>query len=83
MLFEKKNLAEMTTTFHPLSFVVTRCDLLYLSLSLVVPLVLTRCCSLSLDAPLVCLFIHDRFLGEYTEELSSEIKVNKYLELDY
>ena len=41
---------------HLLSFVVTRCH----SLPLVVPLAVIRCYSLSLDVPLVCLFINDR-----------------------
>ena len=49
---------------HSLSFVITRCTTryhsLYHSLLLVVSLVVTRCChSLSLDLPLVCLFIND------------------------
>ena len=57
-----------TTRCHSLSFVVTRCTTcchsLYHLLSLFVPLVVTlctTCCnSLSLDVPLVCLFINDR-----------------------
>ena len=47
-----------TTHFHSLYlslFVLTRSHLLYL----VVPVVLTRCKSLSLDVPLVCFFIND------------------------
>ena len=47
---------------HSLSFVVTRCHSLYHSLSLVVircHSFTTRCHSLSLDVPLVCLFLND------------------------
>ena len=44
---KKRNLVEITTRFHSLSFVVTRCHLLYDSLSLVVRLIdtgYTTCC---------------------------------------
>ena len=68
MLFEKKR--KNSQNDHLLSFVVTgclRCLLLYHSLSLVVPIAVTRCTtrchsmyhSLSLDVSLVCLFINN------------------------
>ena len=40
---KKRNLVEITTRFHSLSFVVTRCHLLYDLLSLVVRLIDTGC----------------------------------------
>ena len=57
-----------STRCHSLSIVITRCttrcDLLYYSLSLVVPLNVnrcaTRCHSLPLDVTSVCLFINDQ-----------------------
>ena len=68
------SLSLAVTHCHLLSLVVIRCHSLSLvvplivirctthchSLSLVVPLVVIRCYSLSLDVPLVCLFINDR-----------------------
>ena len=44
---------------HSLSFVVTRCTTLCQSL----PVVVTRCHSFSLDVPLACIFINDRYLS--------------------
>ena len=43
--------------YHSMSLVVTRCHSLYHLLSFVV----TRCHSMSLDVPLVCLFINDHY----------------------
>ena len=53
-----KKKAEMVTRCHSLSFVVTRHSL-YHSLPFVVTRCNTRCHSLSLDVPLVSLFIND------------------------
>ena len=58
---------------HSLSVVATRCTtrchLLYHSLSFVVTCCTTRCHSLSLDVPLVCLFINDLSIA-YTTGVS-------------
>ena len=43
--------------YHPMSFVVTRCHSLHHLFSFIV----TRCHSMSLDVPLVCLFIYDHY----------------------
>ena len=48
------------TRCHSLPFVVIHCHSLHYSLSLFVTCCATRCHSLSLDVPLVCLFINDR-----------------------
>ena len=61
------SLSFVVTRCHSLSLVVIRChschslyQSLYHSLSFVVTRCTTRCHSLSLDGPLVCLFIKDR-----------------------
>ena len=59
---KKSRISRNVYCCHSLSFVVTRltrCTTRCNSLLLVVPLVLTRCCSLSLDVSLVFLFIND------------------------
>ena len=78
----------VVTRCHSLSLVVIRCHSLYHSLSLVVPLVVIRChsmyhslslvvicChSLSLDVPLICLFMND-----HTEKLKRKPSFGKFV----
>ena len=63
LIWKKEKLTEMVAHCHSLSFVVTICTTccysLYHSLSCVVTRFTTRCHLLSLDVPLVCLFIND------------------------
>ena len=71
VLFEKKKnqpkwslvVIHWTTLCHSLSFIVTRCTTRCHSLLLVVIRCTTGCHLLSLDVPLVCLFINDRQNG--------------------
>ena len=67
--------------YHSLSFVVTRCTTrchsLYHSLSLVV----IRCPSLSLDVPLVCLFINNQIFRSGHLQLFFKIGVLKIFAL--
>ena len=64
--------------YHLLSFVVTRCNSLLLIVLLIVTgcqccnRCSTRCHSLSLDAPLVCLFITGRFYKTDSENSNSQ-----------
>ena len=63
------SLSFVVTRLHSLSFVVplvvTRCTTHCHSWSLVVIRSTTRCHSLSLDVPLVCLFINDRLMERF------------------
>ena len=74
----------MSTRCHSLSFVVTRCHSLYHSMSLVVLLAAIRCPSLSLDVPLVCLFINDRDRQQaYFQIQFIEVTVRSEIYLQY
>ena len=54
------NLSLVVILCHSLSRIGLPCNSSYHSFSFIVPLVVIRCRSLSLDVPLVCLFINDR-----------------------
>ena len=89
LLFEKKR--KISQNGHSLSLVATRCYSLYHSLSLAVPLVVIRChllpfvvipCTtsrrlLSLDVPLVCLFINDPRIVVKFLEITSNCPMQK------
>ena len=65
--------------YHSSSFVVTRCHSLYHSLSFVVTRCTTRRYLLSLDVPLVCLFINDLVIAV----LNRCLKIKEQLRLNY
>ena len=68
------SLSFAVTHFHFLSLVVILCDMLYYSLSLIVPIVViyctTPCHLLSFDVPLVCFFLNDHMLITFKTKLN-------------